>query len=597
MLAGTDAGGAGRRTPTWPLPPARSPTRGATSPWCRPSCTGCSPAPPRRRRSPVSTPCCSVARRRRSDLLDRARGRGVRVVTTYGMSETCGGCVYDGWPLDGVEVTLGRGRPGAVSADRCSSTGTSTSPSSPPRCCARDGCTRRTSAGSTTTGRLEVLGRLDDVVVSGGTNVPLGAVERRLRAHPAVARRSGRRCSRRRSGGLGWSRSSSRRRASSRRRPEQLRDFVADVHPREWAPREVVVRHVAADAGVRQARPPGLSRADWRRGMAEPGRERRVDVFSLPMTMTFRRVDHREGVLLYGPAGVGEFSPFWDYDVDESARWLAAALEAADVGFPEPLRDSVPVNCTVPAVSPGAGGGDRHRRRTAVRRPRSRWPSRVSRSTRTWRGSVPSATRWDPAARIRVDANGGWSVEQAVEAIAVLAEVGLEYVEQPVGTVEELAAVRRRVDVPIAADESIRRVEDPLRVVQPRCRRHRRAQGPAAGRGARLPAARRADRHPGRRVERARVVGRHRRRGRPRGGAARAALRLRSRHHVDVQPRPRSRADDPGRRSARRPTGGARPRAARRRPGRRGDGRPGGGSGWPTALPCSSGWRRGRRSS
>ena len=71
-----------------------------------------------------------------------------------------------------------------------------------------------------------------------------------------------------------------------------------------------------------------------------------------------------------------------------------------------------------------------------------------------------------PDGRIRVDANGGWSVDDAVAAIAVLdrAAGGLEYVEQPAPSVEDLAAVRRQVEVPIAADESIRRAEDPYRV-------------------------------------------------------------------------------------------------------------------------------------
>jgi o-succinylbenzoate synthase len=198
--------------------------------------------------------------------------------------------------------------------------------------------------------------------------------------------------------------------------------------------------------------------------MPEDGWEGRIDVFSLPMSVTFRHVSHREGVLVYGAAGAGEFSPFWDYDVEESARWLAAALEAADVGFPEPLRDSVPVNCTVPAVGPEHAVAivtAPHGCTTAkvkVAEPGQSLDEDVARV-----GAVRDAM--GPDARIRVDANGAWSVEQAVDAITVLSDSGLEYVEQPARTVEELAAVRRRVDVPIAADESIRRVEDPLRVV------------------------------------------------------------------------------------------------------------------------------------
>jgi len=192
---------------------------------------------------------------------------------------------------------------------------------------------------------------------------------------------------------------------------------------------------------------------------------RRIDVFSLPMTVTFRRLRHREGVLLHGPAGVGEFSPFWDYDAHESAAWLTAALEAADLGFPPALRDRVPVNCTVPAVTPEQAAA-------IVTAPHGCTTAKVkvaevgqSLDDDVARVAAVRAAM-GPAARIRVDANGGWSVPQAVEAIRVLAGAGLEYVEQPCRTVEELAEVRRRVDVPIAADESIRRAEDPLRVVR-----------------------------------------------------------------------------------------------------------------------------------
>ncbi|HSR25719.1 MAG TPA: o-succinylbenzoate synthase, partial [Candidatus Eisenbacteria bacterium] len=177
--------------------------------------------------------------------------------------------------------------------------------------------------------------------------------------------------------------------------------------------------------------------------------------------------DVREGVLLRGPAGWGEFSPFWDYDVRECVPWLAAAREAAYDGWPAPRRTSVPVNCTVPAVGPD--------RAAAV--------VRASAGCRTAKVKVaePGQTEADdlarveavrdalgPGGRLRVDVNGLWDVDTAVRRIAALdrAAGGLEYVEQPCRTVEELAAVRRRVDVPVAADESIRRAEDPLRVAR-----------------------------------------------------------------------------------------------------------------------------------
>jgi O-succinylbenzoate synthase len=188
-------------------------------------------------------------------------------------------------------------------------------------------------------------------------------------------------------------------------------------------------------------------------------------VWSLPMRTRFRGIDVREGMLLRGDAGWGEWSPFWDYDADECVPWLAAAREAADTGWPAPVRSSVPVNVTVPAVGPQAAADI----------------VRASSGCRTAKVKVaePGQTEADDLARVeavrdalgpdgqvRVDANGGWDVDTAVRMVALLDRVGLEYVEQPCRTVEELAAVRRRVDVPVAADESIRRADDPLRVAR-----------------------------------------------------------------------------------------------------------------------------------
>ncbi|GAB2735829.1 o-succinylbenzoate synthase [Nocardioides pakistanensis] len=188
-------------------------------------------------------------------------------------------------------------------------------------------------------------------------------------------------------------------------------------------------------------------------------------VFSIPMRTRFRGITEREGMLLRGPAGWGEFSPFLEYDARVASPWLASAREAAFDGWPAPLRDSVPVNVTVPAVGPEQAA--------AI--------VRASNGCRTAKVKVaePGQSRADEQARleavrdalgrdgaIRIDANGGWDESEAVAAIGVLdrAAGGLEYVEQPCASVEELAAVRRRVGVPIAADESIRRAEDPYRV-------------------------------------------------------------------------------------------------------------------------------------
>ena len=195
----------------------------------------------------------------------------------------------------------------------------------------------------------------------------------------------------------------------------------------------------------------------------------RAHVVSLPLAVKFRGITTREALLIEGPAGWGEFSPFLEYGPAESAHWLAAGLEAAYEGFPEPVRDLIEVNGTIPAVpasevpavmecypgcrtfkikvaEKGQTLADDIARVTAVR------------NYITERGRVPV---------LRVDANGGWSVEQAVEAAKAL--MPLDYMEQPCASAEELAEVRRQLMrnglfVRVAADESIRKVEDPYRV-------------------------------------------------------------------------------------------------------------------------------------
>ncbi len=196
-------------------------------------------------------------------------------------------------------------------------------------------------------------------------------------------------------------------------------------------------------------------------GQTSSGRD--VAVFSLPMSLRFRGIDRREGMLIHGAAGVGEFSPFWDYDDEEAASWLEAALEAADEPFPPAVRSRVPVNCTIPAVDPTraqaivAGSHGCRTAKVKVAEPGQRLDDDVQRVA-----AVRDAL--GPEGRVRIDANGAWTVAEAVRSIQVLAAFDLEYVEQPVATVEDLAAVRRRVEVPIAADESIRRAADPQRV-------------------------------------------------------------------------------------------------------------------------------------
>ncbi len=169
------------------------------------------------------------------DLRRSAQRRGVPVVATYGMSETCGGCVYDGVALDGVEVEIadsGRIRvAGPVLFDgyhgRADLTAT----------VLQDGWFQTSDLGRIDgEGRLEVLGRVDDVVVSGGVNVPTGAVAARLREHRAVtaAEVVG-------APDAEWGQVVVAVLSATGLDLEQVRDFVSATHPRAWAPRRLVL--------------------------------------------------------------------------------------------------------------------------------------------------------------------------------------------------------------------------------------------------------------------------------------------------------------------------------------------------------------------
>lgn len=193
-------------------------------------------------------------------------------------------------------------------------------------------------------------------------------------------------------------------------------------------------------------------------------------VVTLPLRTRFRGITEREIALVRGPHGWGEFAPFVEYEPAEAARWLAATLEAAWHGWPAPVRSSVPVNATVPAVP-----ADR------VAEVIARYDGCTTAKVKVAEVGQPPGDDVDrvaavreamgPHARIRVDANGGWSLTLAREMIARLAPFGLEYAEQPCADVHDLARLRVElaragIDVPVAADESIRRAEDPLAVAR-----------------------------------------------------------------------------------------------------------------------------------
>ena len=193
-----------------------------------------------------------------------------------------------------------------------------------------------------------------------------------------------------------------------------------------------------------------------------------VFAYAIGLTTRFRGITERQGLVWRGPAGWAEWSPFLDYSGAELLPWLRAADEAAEAGWPAPVRDRVAVNSIVPALGAEAA----HAMVTAA-------------GCRTAKVKVaePGQTLADdlarveavrdalgPGGRVRVDANGAWTVDQAMVALRSLSRFDLEYAEQPCRTVEELADLRRRLaraglNVLVAADESIRRADDPLRVV------------------------------------------------------------------------------------------------------------------------------------
>lgn len=191
-------------------------------------------------------------------------------------------------------------------------------------------------------------------------------------------------------------------------------------------------------------------------------------VVSIPLTTRFRGIDVREAMLLRGPEGWTEFSPFLEYDAAESAAWLAAAIDDGWHEAPAPLRERIAVNATVPAVAADDVAAVLARFdgcRTAKVKVAERGQQLADDVARV----RAVRERMGPEGRIRVDANGGWNVDEAEHAAHALAPFDLEYLEQPCATVAELAELRTRIGymgIPVAADESVRKAADPLAVAR-----------------------------------------------------------------------------------------------------------------------------------
>jgi O-succinylbenzoate synthase len=180
--------------------------------------------------------------------------------------------------------------------------------------------------------------------------------------------------------------------------------------------------------------------------------------FRVPLKHPFRGQTFRQGALIEGPHGWGEYSPFPGYSDRMLANCLEAARSCACEAWPAPVRKKVEVHVTVPAVHPAEA-------------------ARLVRESGCRAAKVKVAEGDDeprleavrdalgPHGRLVVDANGAWSVDEACRAIQSFRRYGVELVEQPVATVEELAALRRLVDVPLATDELVHSPESVRQIV------------------------------------------------------------------------------------------------------------------------------------
>lgn len=193
-------------------------------------------------------------------------------------------------------------------------------------------------------------------------------------------------------------------------------------------------------------------------------------VVDLPMTSRFRGLQRRESMLVRGPQGWAEFAAFPEYDDAEALAWWRCALEVGWLGLPRARRTSVPVNATVPAVPAAEVPRVLARYGEGIAAVKIKVAER-GQSLADDDARVAAVRALLPEAALRVDANAGWTPEEAVEALIRLARHGLEYAEQPSPGIEGLARVRgelrgRGEPLLIAADESVRKAEDPLAVAR-----------------------------------------------------------------------------------------------------------------------------------
>lgn len=185
-----------------------------------------------------------------------------------------------------------------------------------------------------------------------------------------------------------------------------------------------------------------------------------LHVVRLELRVPFRGVSFREVAIFKGPRGYAEFSPFLEYGSDEAWRWLASAIEAGFSDLPvlqSPIE--VPINATLPALN----------RSEEIEEILALYPGAKTVKIKATNNLEENLHRisvvreMNSSIKIRIDVNGSWYVDEAVTQLQAISNlVEIEYVEQPVSTIEELIELKRRISIPVAVDELIRKARDPL---------------------------------------------------------------------------------------------------------------------------------------
>jgi O-succinylbenzoate synthase len=189
-----------------------------------------------------------------------------------------------------------------------------------------------------------------------------------------------------------------------------------------------------------------------------------MQVIALPLKSKFRSITVREIALFQGPAGWGEFAPFLEYDDRESSMWLLGAIDSATNQPPMAHRRYVEVNATLPALNSVKEIEDLLESFAGCDTVKIKVGENLGEDI----VRVARVRALLPKAKLRLDVNGSWSVDQAlVNLYEIYEEVGpLEYVEQPCATLAELAKLKEKlvIDLKIAGDEVIRKAKDPFAI-------------------------------------------------------------------------------------------------------------------------------------